>query len=117
MVKILIADDDPHIRELISLFLRNEGFEVVEAENGADALELVQSSGIQLVILDIMMPLMDGWELCQEIRKLDADLPLLMVTAKGEAMHKVKGLELGSDDYMTKPFHPKELVLRVKSLL
>ncbi|MCC3373814.1 response regulator transcription factor [Cohnella sp. REN36] len=117
MTKILIADDDPHIRELMSLFLRNEGFEVVEAEDGAGALELIEASGIQLVILDIMMPTMDGWELCREIRKRDADLPLLMVTAKGEAAHRVRGFQLGSDDYLTKPFHPMELVMRVKSLL
>lgn len=117
MVKILIADDDPHIRELMSLYLRNEGFEVAEADNGEDALALVAAAGVQLVILDIMMPLMDGWELCREIRKRDADLPLLMVTAKGEAVHRVRGFQLGSDDYLTKPFHPMELVMRVKALL
>lgn len=117
MVKILIADDDPHIREMMSLYLRNEGFEVAEADNGEDALALVAAAGVQLVILDIMMPLMDGWELCREIRKRDADLPLLMVTAKGEAVHRVRGFQLGSDDYLTKPFHPMELVMRVKALL
>ncbi|OBZ11744.1 DNA-binding response regulator [Bacillus sp. FJAT-27264] len=117
MVKILMVDDDAHIRELISLFLRNEGFDIVEAENGVDALAMIQGGGIQLVILDIMMPLMDGWDLCREIRRLDADLPLLMVTAKGEFAHKVKGFQLGSDDYLTKPFHPMELVMRVKALL
>ncbi|MBB6691094.1 response regulator transcription factor [Cohnella xylanilytica] len=117
MVKILIADDDPHIRELMSLYLRNEGFEVAEADNGEDALALVAAADVQLVILDIMMPLMDGWELCREIRKRDADLPLLMVTAKGEAVHRVRGFQLGSDDYLTKPFHPMELVMRVKALL
>ncbi|RXZ79784.1 DNA-binding response regulator [Paenibacillaceae bacterium] len=117
MAKILIVDDDANIRELISLYLQNEGFDIVEAENGEDALAMIQRSGIQLVILDIMMPLMDGWDLCREIRKLDMDLPLLMVTAKGEAAHRVKGFQLGSDDYLTKPFHPMELVMRVKSLL
>ncbi|MCA1294828.1 response regulator transcription factor [Paenibacillus sp. alder61] len=117
MVKILIADDDPHIRELMGLYLRNEGFEVAEADNGEDALALVGGAGVQLVILDIMMPLMDGWELCREIRKRNADLPLLMVTAKGEAADRVRGFQLGSDDYLTKPFHPMELVMRVKALL
>jgi len=117
MAKILVADDDAHIRELISLFLRNEGFEIVEASDGAEALAIVENSQIDMVILDIMMPLLDGWELCREIRRLDSNIPLLMVTAKGESAQKVKGFQLGTDDYLTKPFDPMELVMRVKALL
>ncbi|MEK8130299.1 response regulator transcription factor [Paenibacillus filicis] len=117
MAKILIADDDAHIRELITLFLRNEGFEIVEAGDGEEALAIIENSRIDLVILDIMMPVMDGWELCKEIRRVHADIPLLMVTVQGEAGHRVKGFQLGTDDYLTKPFNPLELVLRVKALL
>lgn len=117
MAKILIADDDARIRELITLFLRKEGFEIVEARDGAEALAIVENSRIDLVILDIMMPQLDGWELCREIRRMDSNIPLLMVTAKGESGHKVKGFQLGTDDYLTKPFDPLELVMRVKALL
>lgn len=117
MAKILIADDDGHIRELMKLFLQNEGFEIVEAKNGADALSIVEGHGIDLVILDIVMPLLDGWDLCKEIRNQYPDIPLLMVTAKGEVGQKVKGFQLGTDDYLTKPFDPLELVMRVKALL
>ncbi|MBE1556604.1 response regulator transcription factor [Sporosarcina limicola] len=117
MAKILIADDDAHIRELMSLFLRNEGFELIEAKNGAEALSIVENSRIDLVILDIMMPEMNGWDLCREIRHRDSNIPLLMVTVKAEAGQKVKGFQLGTDDYLTKPFDPMELVMRVKALL
>ncbi|ULO09893.1 response regulator transcription factor [Paenibacillus sp. 19GGS1-52] len=117
MAKILIADDDALIRELITLFLRKEGFEILEAKDGAEALAIVENSQVDLVILDIMMPHLDGWELCREIRRVDSNIPLLMVTAKGESGHKVKGFELGTDDYLTKPFDPLELVMRVKALL
>lgn len=117
MTKILVVDDDVHIRELITLFLRNEGFEIVVAKDGAEALEIVEKSQIDLVILDIMMPRLDGWELCREIRRMDLNMPLLMVTVKGESAQKVKGFQLGTDDYLTKPFDPLELVMRVKALL
>ncbi|BBI35511.1 response regulator transcription factor [Cohnella abietis] len=117
MARILIADDDVHIRELITLFLRNEGFELLEAKDGAEALTIVENTQIDLVILDIMMPHLDGWELCKEIRRIDSNIPLLMVTVKGESAQKVKGFQLGADDYLTKPFDPLELVMRVKALL
>lgn len=117
VAKILIADDDSHIVELISLYLQNEGFKIVLANNGTVALSSIDEGGIDLVILDIMMPLMDGWDVCKEIRKRDMDIPLLMLTAKGESAHKVKGFQLGTDDYLTKPFDAQELVLRVKALL
>ncbi|MCM3041267.1 response regulator transcription factor [Paenibacillus motobuensis] len=117
MTKILVADDDAHIRKLIALYLRNEGFDTVEAADGIEALSIMENSTADIVILDIMMPHMDGWELCREIRRLYPDIPLLMVTAKGESGQKVKGFQLGTDDYVTKPFDPLELVMRVKALL
>lgn len=116
MAKILVVDDDPHIRELITLYLRREGFETLEAENGLAALEIVETTTVDLVVLDIMMPEMDGWELCRELRA-HFDMPLLMVTAKGEAAQRIKGFQLGTDDYLVKPFDPFELILRVKALL
>ncbi|WP_053375266.1 response regulator transcription factor [Paenibacillus sp. FJAT-27812] len=117
MVKILIVDDDSLVRELISIYLQNEGFVTVEAEDGKKALAIVEESDIDLVILDIMMPHLDGWDLCREIRNRSSDIPLLMVTAKGEPSQRVKGFLLGTDDYLTKPFEPMELVMRVKALL
>ncbi|CAH8767517.1 response regulator transcription factor [Paenibacillus dendritiformis] len=117
MRTILVADDDEHIREMIGLFLRNEGFRVLEAEDGEQALRLMDADPADLVILDIMMPVMDGWQLCSELRSQYPDLPLFMVTAKGESGQKVKGFRLGTDDYITKPFDPMELVMRVKALL
>ncbi len=116
MTKILIVDDDPHIRELVSLILQNEGFATYEACDGVDALKTLESVQVEMVILDIMMPNMDGWKLCQELRE-HYELPLLMLTAKGETAQKIKGFELGTDDYLVKPFEPLELVARVKALL
>ncbi|MCY9591031.1 DNA-binding response regulator [Paenibacillus chitinolyticus] len=117
MTQILVADDDAHIRKLITLYLKSEGFDTVEAANGIEALSVMENSTVDTVILDIMMPHMDGWELCREIRRLYPEIPLLMVTAKGESGQKVKGFQLGTDDYVTKPFDPLELVMRVKALL
>lgn len=101
----------------MSLFLRKEGFDLKEARDGTKALSIIENSRVDLVILDIMMPGLDGWDLCREIRRWDANIPLLMVTAKAESAHKVKGFQLGTDDYLTKPFDPLELVMRVKALL
>ncbi|AZS18121.1 response regulator transcription factor [Paenibacillus lutimineralis] len=117
MARIVVADDDAHIRELIGVYLQNEGFEVKEAGDGETALKAVQTTQADLVILDIMMPGMDGWELCSKLRAEYPDLPLLMISAKGEPAHKVRGFRLGTDDYMTKPFDALELVMRVKALL
>ncbi|MDU0204462.1 response regulator transcription factor [Paenibacillus sp. MAH-36] len=116
MAPILIVDDDPYIRELVRVFMLNEGFEVVEASDGAEALKLLETVQVDMVIMDIMMPNMDGWELCKELRE-HYDIPLLMLTAKGETSQKVKGFELGTDDYLVKPFEPVELAMRVKALL
>lgn len=117
MPTILVADDDANIRELVCLFLRNDGFTTVEAVDGKQALAVYQETPVDLVVLDIMMPVMDGWALCRELRRLNAELPLLMLTARGETWEKVKGFELGTDDYLTKPFDPLELTVRVKALL
>src|SRR5262249_27755636 len=116
VTKILVVDDDQHIRELVSVFLRRAGFEIYEAADGVEALSMLESVKVDLVILDIMMPNLDGWELCRELRRY-YDLPLLMLTAKGETAQKIKGFELGTDDYLVKPFEPPELVVRVKALL
>ncbi|QNK56556.1 response regulator transcription factor [Paenibacillus sp. PAMC21692] len=117
MPTILVADDDANIRELVCLFLRNDGFKTVEATNGKEALTVFAGAHIDLVVLDIMMPIMDGWTLCKELRKANPDLPILMLTARGETWEKVMGFELGTDDYLTKPFDPLELTVRVKALL
>ncbi len=116
MTKILIVDDDAHIRELAKVFLRSEGFDIVEAGDGVEALARLESVKVDLVILDVMMPNMDGWELCRQLREV-YDFPILMLTAKGETSQKVKGFQLGSDDYLVKPFEPPELVARVRALL
>lgn len=116
LLKILVVDDDAHIRELVRLYLEDEGFEIIEKSNGADALEYAENHAVDMVILDIMMPKMDGWALCENLRAF-GDMPILMITAKGEATDRIKGFKLGTDDYLVKPFDPVELVLRVKALL
>ncbi|WP_146547760.1 response regulator transcription factor [Rummeliibacillus suwonensis] len=116
MTKLLIVDDDCHIRELLQLFLKKEGFDLYEASDGVEAMTLLDKIKIDLAIIDIMMPNMDGWQLCKEIRDF-SDIPILMLTAKGETAQKVKGFSLGADDYLVKPFEPIELVMRVKALL
>jgi two-component system, OmpR family, response regulator len=116
MNKIMIVDDDAHIRELAGLFLKREGFDILEASNGAEALEKLEEIKADLVIVDIMMPKMDGWELCRQL-KASYDVPVLMLTARGETSQKLKGFQLGTDDYLVKPFEPLELVARVKALL
>ncbi|SHG60011.1 response regulator transcription factor [Ornithinibacillus halophilus] len=116
MSKILVVDDDAHIRKLIRLYLENSQYEVVEATNGQEALELLEHQQVHLAIVDVMMPKMDGYELTEDIRSF-LDIPILMVTAKGESQDKVKGFRSGTDDYLVKPFDPVELILRVEALL
>ncbi|WP_425454290.1 response regulator transcription factor [Peribacillus asahii] len=116
MIKILIVDDDMHIRELMKLYLEDENFEVIEKSNGQLAYEYLEKHRVDLIILDIMMPKMDGIKLCQEIRKL-YDVPILMITAKDQTQDRIKGFQAGTDDYLAKPFDPVEMVLRVKALL
>ncbi|WP_224240082.1 response regulator transcription factor [Hyalangium gracile] len=116
MARIMVVDDDPHIREVVRHFLGASGFDVVEAPDGREALRLLERTRADLVVLDVMMPNMDGWQLCQELKRR-RELPILMLTAKGETSQKLKGFELGTDDYLVKPFEPAELVARVKALL
>ena len=117
MAAILVIDDDPHIRELVGALLSGEGFAVHEAKNGREALEKLKEEKIDLCVLDLMMPDMDGYEFCRLARRYYEELPILMLTARGGLGDKVKGFEFGVDDYLTKPFEGMELVLRVKALL
>ncbi len=114
--KILIVDDDEHISELISLYLIREGYDTKEVHDGKSALEAFKTYSPDLIMLDIMMPVMDGYEVCKEIRKTST-VPIIMLTAKGDTIDKVLGLELGADDYIVKPFEAKEMVARVKAVL
>ncbi len=115
MLKILLVDDDPNIRQLVNLYLQKEGFEVTMAERGDEALKLFKTSPPNLMLLDVMLPGMDGWQVCREVRKI-SNIPIIMLTAKDETFDKVLGLELGADDYVVKPFDMKELVARIKAV-
>lgn len=117
MSKIMIADDDAHIRELVRALLKRHGFEVCEAVDGRDALNKMSEENPDIVIVDVMMPNIDGFELCRLLRKDYENLPVLMLTAKDGLADKVNGFELGADDYLTKPFEGDELAARVKALL
>ncbi len=114
--KILVIDDDPHICELISLYLNKEGYETKEVHSGKKAVEEFSIYMPNLVLLDLMLPEMNGNQVCGEIRKV-SNVPIIMLTAKGETFDKVLGLELGADDYIVKPFDPKELLARIKAVL
>ena len=114
--KILVVDDDVNILRLVSLYLDREGYEVAEAERGNDALRMFKTSPPNLMLLDIMLPGMDGWQVLREVRKISG-IPIIMLTAKDETFDKVLGLELGADDYIVKPFDTKELVARIKAVL
>ena len=114
--RILVADDDRNICELLRLYLEKEGYEAIVANDGAEAVDKFNSESPDLVLLDIMMPKLDGWQVCREIRK-KSDCPIIMITAKSETFDKVLGLELGADDYVVKPFDTKEIVARIKAVL
>lgn len=114
--KILVVDDDKHIAELISLYMMKEGYETREIYDGKEAAAAVEDFQPDLILLDLMLPGMDGYQVCTEVRKT-SHVPIIMLTAKGETFDKVLGLELGADDYIVKPFEPKELVARVKAVL
>jgi DNA-binding response OmpR family regulator len=116
MKKILIVEDDENIRELLKIYFGKEGFEVVEAEDGEQALDAFIRENPHLIILDLMIPAIDGITVAKEIRK-KSNVPILMLTAKAEEEDRIKGLEIGADDYVTKPFSPKELVLRVNNII
>ena len=113
---ILVVDDERNICELIRLYLEKEGYTITMAYNGADAVEMIKAEDYALVLLDIMMPKMDGWEVCRRIRERGCT-PVIMLTAKGETFDKVMGLELGADDYIVKPFDMKEVIARIKAVL
>jgi len=115
-MKILIAEDDVYTRSGLAEVFRTEGFEVVEAKDGSEALELYKSEGPDFVCLDIMMPGMNGYEVCREIRKKNEEVPVLFLSAKAEEIDKVVGLELGADDYIVKPFGIREVLARVNAL-
>jgi DNA-binding response OmpR family regulator len=114
--KILIVDDDKNICELLRLYMEKDEYEVTLSHDGLDAINQVNQVNPDLVLLDIMLPGQDGWQVCREIRK-KSNVPIIMITAKGETFDKVLGLELGADDYVTKPFDAKEVVARVKAVL
>jgi DNA-binding response OmpR family regulator len=113
---VLVVEDEASIASFVSLYLKNAGYEVRTAANGAEAISAVASSQPSLIVLDLMLPDIDGIEICRRIRQ-KSDVPILMLTARDEDVDKIIGLEVGADDYMTKPFNPRELVARVKSIL
>jgi len=117
--KILVVDDEEHIQELIKFNLEKSGYKVICAGNGIDAIKLAKEQLPQLMLLDLMLPGMDGLDVCKEIRKDSnmSNMPIIMITAKGEEIDKIIGLELGADDYITKPFSIRELVARIKAIL
>ena len=114
--KVLIVDDDVNIAELIRLCLEKEGYVTVVANDGMKAIEKFKSEAPNLVLLDVMMPKVDGWQVCREVRRV-SNIPIIMLTAKGDTFDKVLGLELGADDYMVKPFESKELIARIKAVM
>lgn len=116
LTKILVCDDDKNICELLRLYLEKDNFAVSIANDGEEVLKKFEIKEPDLLLLDVMMPKLDGWQVCREIRK-KSDCPIIMVTAKGETFDKVLGLELGADDYVTKPFDPKEIIARIKAVL
>lgn len=113
---ILVVDDESNIRELARMYLERDGYQVAVARDGAEALRQIEALRPAMVILDLMLPEIDGWEVCRRVRAL-SDLPILMLTARDDDVDKIVGLELGADDYLTKPFNPRELVARVRAIL
>ena len=116
METILVADDEANIRELVTLYLEKEGFSVITASDGRAAVNSARELQPDLIVLDLMMPELSGYEVCRELRR-DSDVPILMLTARGDDVDRIVGLELGADDYLGKPFHPRELTARVKAIL
>lgn len=114
---ILVVDDEANIRDLARLYLEKDGYRVILAQDGAQALKLVkENDNLALMVLDLMLPEVDGWEVCRRVRT-DSNLPILMLTARDDDIDKIVGLEMGADDYLTKPFNPRELVARVRAIL
>ncbi len=117
MDKLLIADDEFHIRELIKKYAQHEGYEVFEVDNGADAVEMCKKDSFDLIIMDVMMPKTDGFEAAKAIRKENVYTPIIMLSARGEEYDRINGFEIGVDDYVVKPFSPKELMMRIRAVL
>lgn len=113
---ILVVDDEKEIRNLIEIYLLNDGYNVIKAKDGQEALDILKKENIHLMVLDIMMPKMDGIEVCRRVRE-SLNIPILMLSAKSEDMDKIQGIMTGADDYLTKPFNPLELTVRIKALL
>lgn len=117
MATILVVDDERHIIELAEMYLTREGYTVLRATDGEEALRCIQRDRPDLVVLDIMLPRLDGWEVCRKLRASGDEIPIIMLTARDDDVDRIVGLELGADDYVTKPFNPRELVARVKAVL
>lgn len=115
-IKILVVDDEDKMRQVIKIYLQKEGYLVEEASNGKEALEKIDTHQFSLILLDVMMPEIDGWTICRKVRQ-ESPVPIIMLTARGEEYDKLFGFELGVDDYITKPFSPKEMVARIKAVL
>lgn len=115
-IKILVVDDEDKMRQVIKIYLQKEGYIVEEASNGKEALEKIDTDQFSLILLDVMMPEIDGWTICRKVRQ-ESPVPIIMLTARGEEYDKLFGFELGIDDYITKPFSPKEMVARIKAVL
>ncbi|MCT8136872.1 response regulator transcription factor [Anaerobacillus sp. CMMVII] len=116
-LKVLIIEDDPYIRDIIRLYIEKQGYTAVEAQNGEEGLQVYFDESPNFIVLDIMLPEMSGWEVCKEIRRDNLSIPIIMLTGKGESYDKIKGLNLGADDYIVKPFDPNELIARIKAVL
>jgi DNA-binding response OmpR family regulator len=115
--KVLIVDDEPNIIQLEKMYLERDGYKVIAASDGRMALEIIKSQEPDLVVLDVMLPIIDGFEVCRRLRSSGHPIPIIMVTARDDDIDKILGLELGADDYLTKPFNPRELVARVRAVL
>ncbi len=113
---ILVVDDEQHIVDLVRMYIEQEGYRVEYANDGGQALKMIAERPPALVVLDLMLPVVDGWEVCRRVRAT-SDLPIIMLTARSDDIDKIVGLELGADDYLTKPFNPRELVARIKAIL
>lgn len=114
---VLIVDDEPNIVELANMYLTRDGYQVISEKDGLEALDTINRKKPDLVVLDIMLPSLDGFEVCRKLRQADNPVPIIMVTARDDDIDKILGLELGADDYLTKPFNPRELVARVRAVL
>ncbi|MFZ5650961.1 MAG: response regulator transcription factor [Bacillota bacterium] len=115
-MKILLVDDEDQIRNIVRMYLAREGFAITEAHNGKEALNIINTDQFDLIVLDIMMPEVDGWAVCREVRARSA-VPIIMLTAREDEVDRVVGLEMGADDYVVKPFSPRELIARIKAVL